>query len=223
MVWRGEVVNVCFHGIGQPGRELEPGEDAYWVGVDDFGAALDLLAERPDVRLSFDDGNASDVAVALPMLVERGLTASFFLVAGRVDQPGSVDAAGVRALVDAGMTVGSHGMAHRPWVGLSAEERRVELEEARDRLAGWAGVPVETAACPLGRYDRQVLGGLRDLGYRRVFSSDRRRSRSDQWLQHRYSVRRHDTPASLRQDVLASPSPIERGRDALKGTVKAWR
>lgn len=223
MVRRDEVVNVCFHGVGTPGRELESGEDAYWVDPDAFAAALDLVAGRPDVRLSFDDGNASDVAVALPALVERGLTATFFLVAGRVGQPGSVDAAGVRALVQAGMTVGSHGMAHRPWVGLSGEERRVELEEARDRLAGWAGAPVVTAACPLGRYDRQVLRGLRALGYRQVFTSDRRRSRAGDWLQHRYSVHRGDTPASLGLDVLAPPSPAERGLDALKGKVKAWR
>jgi len=29
-----DVVNICFHGIGAPRRELEPGKEAYWpVGV----------------------------------------------------------------------------------------------------------------------------------------------------------------------------------------------
>jgi peptidoglycan/xylan/chitin deacetylase (PgdA/CDA1 family) len=219
----GDVVNICFHGVGTPARELEPDEDAYWITEDDFAAVLDMAAERPDVRLSFDDGNASDVAIGLPGLVARGLTATFFLLAGRVGQPGSVDAAGVRALAEAGMTVGSHGMAHRPWVDVSGADRDAELREARDRLSTWAGAPVEVAACPLGRYDRHVLADLRELGYRHVFTSDRRRSRAGDWLQHRYSVRRDDTPATLRLDVLDPPSPLDRGVAALKGKVKAWR
>ena len=33
-------VNILFHGIGTPRRELEPGEDAYWVGRDQFEALL---------------------------------------------------------------------------------------------------------------------------------------------------------------------------------------
>ncbi|HET6953723.1 MAG TPA: polysaccharide deacetylase family protein [Acidimicrobiales bacterium] len=218
-----EVVNVCFHGIGIPGRALEPGEDAYWVTEDAFGDILDLLAAHPEVRISFDDGNASDVAIGLPALLARGLRASFFLLAGRVDQPGSVGAAGVRALVEAGMAVGSHGMDHRPWAGLTGPDRDVELRVARERLSACAGVPVDTAACPLGRYDRAVLADLRSLGYRTVYTSDRRRSRAGDWLQHRYSVRAADTPATLRWDVLEPPAAVERGLAALKGRVKAWR
>ena len=29
-----DVLNICFHGIGTPQRQLEPGEDAYWVDTD---------------------------------------------------------------------------------------------------------------------------------------------------------------------------------------------
>jgi peptidoglycan/xylan/chitin deacetylase (PgdA/CDA1 family) len=218
-----DVVNVCFHGIGAPGRKLEPGEDAYWVTEAAFAAALDLVADRPEVRISFDDGNASDVAVGLPALIERGLTGTFFLLAGRVGAPGSVDADGVRALVEAGMTIGSHGLAHRPWVEVTGDERDAELRQARELLSSLAGVPVDTAACPLGRYDRRVLADLKALGYRTVYTSDRRRSRAGAWLQHRYSVRAGDTPATLRGDVLEPPSPVERGLAALKGKVKEMR
>jgi len=35
------------------------------------------------VQLSFDDGNRSDVGIALPALLERELSATFFVVAGR--------------------------------------------------------------------------------------------------------------------------------------------
>src|SRR5918911_1100678 len=96
------IVNLCFHGIGQPERALEPDEAQYWIDVDRFESLLDEAARNPSVQLAFDDGNASDVAVALPALVARGLTASFFVIAGRLGQPGSLTVAGVRALADAG-------------------------------------------------------------------------------------------------------------------------
>src|SRR6478609_7258795 len=110
------VLNLCFHGIGVPaGRALEPHEDSFWVGTDAFDEMLDLIARSPWVRITFDDGNASDAQIALPALLRRGLRASFFVIAGRCDEPGSLSRADVRELARSGMTVGSHGLRHRNW------------------------------------------------------------------------------------------------------------
>ena len=77
-----EVRNISFHGIGTPeGPEREPDEHRYWVTESAFLRVLDLCASVPNVRLSFDDGNASDAAIALPALLERGLSADFFPIA----------------------------------------------------------------------------------------------------------------------------------------------
>ena len=217
------VNNVCFHGVGTPRRELEPGEDVYWVGTDQFLRILDEVATWPTVRLSFDDGNASDVDIALPALLERGLTAEFFALAGRLDAPGSLRGEGLRTLRRHGMTVGSHGMHHRSWRGLDEAGARVEFVEARDRLSAEVGEPVDVAACPLGRYDRQVITRLRGLGYRRVYTSDRRPARADAWLQPRHSVRRHDTADTLRAAVLDPPALPARLRAEAVGLVKRWR
>lgn len=217
------VVNVCFHGIGTPGRELEPGEDPYWVSETAFHDILDELARWPDVRISFDDGNASDVEIGLPALVERGLTAQFFLLAARLDKPGSVSSDGIRELRAHGMTIGSHGMWHRSWRGLTEAERVEEFVTARDQLADVAGAPVTLAACPLGRYDRQVLGALRKHGYTTVYTSDRRTARSDAWLQPRYSVRKGDTAEGLRAQVRVRPPLARRVRTSAVGVVKRWR
>jgi peptidoglycan/xylan/chitin deacetylase (PgdA/CDA1 family) len=217
-----DAVNVCFHGIGTPRRELEPGEAAYWVGVDTFHAVLDEVADWPRVRISFDDGNASDVDLALPALLERGLTADFFVLAGRLDAPGSLTSASVRELSRHGMTIGNHGMWHRPWRRMSPTTTADELVAARHRLAEAARSTVDRAACPLGRYDRALLIRLRQLGYRRVYTSDRRPARSTAWLQSRYSVRCGDTPDSLRAEVFA-PAPLTRARSAAVGLVKRWR
>ena len=218
-----DVVNVCFHGIGTPTRELEPGEDVYWVSEDSFARILDEVAGWPSVRLSFDDGNQSDVDCALPALRERGLTADFFVVAGRLGQPGSLDDDAVRELRTHGMGIGTHGMWHRSWRGMDERERAEEFVTARARLAGLTGVPVDAAACPRGQYDRRVLSDLRALGYRRVYTSDRRPARAGAWLQPRFSVRRDDTPATVRAEAL-SPAPLARRlRGTAAGVVKRWR
>jgi peptidoglycan/xylan/chitin deacetylase (PgdA/CDA1 family) len=216
-------VNICFHGIGKPPRELEPGEDRYWVPVDDFHRILDEVATWPAVRLSFDDGNTSDVEIALPALVERGLCADFFVLAGRLARPGSLDEDGVRRLRGAGMAIGTHGMSHRTWRGMDQAAREEELILARQRLAQVAGTPVEAAACPLGQYDRGVLGALRRHGYRRVYTSDRRHAQAGAWLQPRFSVRRGDTPEGMRAEALTAPPLIRRARNASVGLVKRWR
>jgi peptidoglycan/xylan/chitin deacetylase (PgdA/CDA1 family) len=223
MTTASSVVNVCFHGIGAPRRELEPGEAAYWVGVEQFQRILDELAGWPQIRISFDDANASDAEIGLPALRERGLSADFFLVAGRLGQPGSLGPDDVRRLHREGMGIGTHGMRHRSWRRLDPAHIREELVDARDRLAEVVGQPVDTAALPLGQYDRHVLAALRRYGYRRVFTSDRRNARHNAWLQPRYSVRRGDTPDSLRAQVFTATPLARRVRAAAIGTVKRWR
>jgi peptidoglycan/xylan/chitin deacetylase (PgdA/CDA1 family) len=219
-----EIINLSFHGVGTPaGPPREQGEHDYWVGRDAFLWLLDELQGRDDVRLSFDDGNASDVEVALPALVERGMRADFFVVAGRLGTPGNVDAGGLRALRSAGMRIGTHGMDHRSWRGLDDDDLAVELVEARHAIADAAGSAVVATALPLGQYDRTVLAALRKHDYRVVYSSDARRARAGAWFQPRYSVRAGDTPQSVRETVLVPPRAHERLRGHLAGIAKRWR
>jgi hypothetical protein len=114
-------------------------------------------------------------------------------------------------------------MRHRSWRRLGLSDSHEELVDARDRIAQVVGRPVDTAAIPMGQYDRQVLGALRRYGYRRVFTSDRRAAQREAWLQPRYSVRRDDTPESLRTQAFG-PTPLgRRVRSAAVGVVKQWR
>jgi peptidoglycan/xylan/chitin deacetylase (PgdA/CDA1 family) len=214
-------VNLCFHGIGTPRRELEPGEDVYWIKVDLFLSILDDASTWPSVQLSFDDGNVSDFEIGLPALTERGLRADFFVLSDRLDRGGSLESGQVRELSERGMTIGSHGAAHRPWPGMDAATQEMEFVLARERLADVAAAPVDMAACPLGRYDRRVLWHLRRLGYQRVFTSDRRPAFTSAWLQPRYSVRHIDTPESLRAEIM--PGLAERMRLEAVGLAKRLR
>jgi peptidoglycan/xylan/chitin deacetylase (PgdA/CDA1 family) len=183
-----QIINLTFHGIGDPPRELDPGEDAVWIGRDRYEAVLDEVRDRDDVRITFDDGNVSDLEIGLPALVDRGLTATFFVVAGRLDAPGFLAASHLRELAAAGMAVGSHGLRHVAWRGLDGNALDAELTEARDLLQDALGVPVREAACPFGAYDRRVVSGLRRRGYRHAYTSDRGAARPGQWLQARNTV-----------------------------------
>jgi peptidoglycan/xylan/chitin deacetylase (PgdA/CDA1 family) len=220
---RHAVISVAFHGIGPPPAELEPADQAYFIPRDLFLAVLDEIAGLPNVELSFDDGYASDIEMALPALVERSLSASFFPVAGRLGEPGFIDVTGIKALRAAGMTIGSHGMRHRPWRGLDANSMHEELSQARSVIAEASGTSVGTAACPFGSYDRQVLKALRSYGYTKVYTSDRRRARMGAWLQPRYSVTQNDTLQSVRRTVLAPAPYHDQLRRAAAARVKAWR
>ena len=217
------VLNLCFHGIGVPGRRpLEPGEDSFWVGADAFEEMLDVVARSPWVRITFDDGNASDAQIALPALLRRGLRASFFVIAGRCDEPGSLSRADVRELAQGGMTVGSHGMRHRNWRRLDEEGIREEFVDAPRLLGDAAGEPVREASFPFGDYDRRAIATLRRHGFSRVYTIDGRPARPDAWLQHRYIVRSDDTPeriAGLARDPRQATDILR----SLKRATKRWR
>lgn len=216
-----QIINLTFHGIGDPPRPLDPGEASVWIGQDRYEAVLDSVADRDDVHITFDDGNASDLEIGLPALQRRGLTATFFVVAGRLGTPGFLDADGVRALRAAGMRIGSHGLHHVPWRGLDDAQLDAELTAARDALQDALGAPVHEAACPFGAYDRRVVTALRRRGYRHAYTSDRGLARSGQWLQARNTVLEHggaDVAAIARR-----PSPLASAARTAKHLAKRWR
>jgi peptidoglycan/xylan/chitin deacetylase (PgdA/CDA1 family) len=213
------VVNLCFHGIGEPGRELEPDEAQYWVGEEQFAELLEVVRRRPILRLTFDDGNASDVELALPAVRRAGLEATFFLIAGRIGLRGSVDADGVRELARTGMTLGNHGFRHRPWRSLDEAGEREELVEARAVIAGAAGKAVDVASFPFGEYDRGALRAVRRAGFRHVYTVDGGPARPDAWLQSRHTITSAETATSLEQLAQAG-----RGvRQSVSSALKRWR
>jgi peptidoglycan/xylan/chitin deacetylase (PgdA/CDA1 family) len=217
------VLNICFHGIGTPQRSLEPGESRYWITIDNFHRMLDEIAGWPHVRISFDDGNVSDIEIGLAALIQRNLTATFFVLAGRLTSPGSLDDGDIRELRRNQMTIGTHGMDHLPWRDMSRDTRDRELVEARRRIADISASPVDEAALPLGRYDRRLLSDLRQLGYVAVHTSDRRAAHLGSWLQPRFSVRSDDTPQTLREGVLKRPPWPLRMKLEAKGVAKRFR
>lgn len=200
------ILNLGFHGIGAPqGRDFGEGERDFWATRDFLEAALDGAVEttidgagyRPYVNLSFDDGNSTDLEIALPALTKRNLQATFFIVPGWLGTPGFIDEDGVRTLAASGMTIGNHGLAHHHWTALTPDELTREVAEAREALERLTGTEVNTVAIPYGDYDDAVLRLLREHGYDHVFTSDGGTADPAAWLQPREHPRAGQTPADL--------------------------
>ena len=220
---RSKVAVFNVHGIGSPPRPLDHDEDKTWITVEQFEGLLDVIVGRDDVRLTFDDGNSSDLEIGLPLLLERGLTAEFFLPAGLLGEPGRLDASGVVELHRAGMTIGSHGWAHRDWRRLEPSQRREEFGDARRVLAELVGGSVSRAAVPFGSYDRHVLRTLRRSGVTCVYTSDGGWTHSQAWIQARTSARADHDSDWARTILESRPSLIRRARGVAARTVKRVR
>jgi len=183
---------INFHGIGSPKRVLDSGESPFWLTLDFFRHLLDRIAEHPErnsLVLTFDDGNSSDLELALPELLERRLSAEFFVLAGRLGHQGSLNAGDVRALHFSGMRIGSHGTDHVDLTGLPRQQLATNLANSKAVLEGICGVPIRSFAIPFGRYNRSVLGAIRKAGFDTAFTSDGGPTRGDRFVLPRRSVR----------------------------------
>ncbi len=184
---------LTFHGLGdETPPDATAAERKVWVPVEWFDAIVGALPSR-GVTLAFDDGNSSDAEHALEVLTRRGHKARFFVLAERVGSPGYLTERQLGELHEAGMKIGSHGLRHRDWRGCSDGELREELVGSRRALRELLGVEVDEAACPFGSYDRRVLHGLREAGYRKVYTSDGGSARAGAWLSPRNTVHREQT------------------------------
>lgn len=154
------------------------------IAVDDgwsFVTPAEVLAEpdKPRLALTFDDGVASVLTHALPVLRHHGIPATAFIVTGWADGRQRfgyeyvLDWPGVRALLGAGMSIASHSVTHPDFGRLSMAEARRELEVSRERLHHMLGVETDDFAIPLGQSGNWTDAAARaagDAGYRTVYA-----------------------------------------------------
>jgi peptidoglycan/xylan/chitin deacetylase (PgdA/CDA1 family) len=215
-----------FHGIGTPHPGVDSKERAVWMSRERFAALMDYVVairtkELP-VVITFDDGNASDLTMALPELTARGLTATFFVCAGRLQTPRYLNAEDVRHLLSTGMKVGSHGMHHRNWRTLDDAALTEEINSARRLLEDACDAPVTAAGIPFGSYDRRVLAKLRAEGFVNVYTSDCGLAIQGAWLKPRNTLGDSAVQEDIRRALGSSFSLASLLRSARK-TYKRLR
>lgn len=216
-----------FHGVGTPRATLPPDEAPYWCEPELYFRLLDaivaLQAETgAPVEITFDDGNRSDLDIAAPALVERGLSATFFVCAGRLNDPYYLDPAALRTLTDMGMGIGSHGHSHTDLRKTDEATLRLETSESRQAIADAVRGDVDGFAIPFGSYDRRVLGAL--TGYKRIYTSDEiRADRSELRIVPRIAYVSGWRPETVRERALEKYSFLRRQKNRLRVYYKRLR
>jgi peptidoglycan/xylan/chitin deacetylase (PgdA/CDA1 family) len=151
------------------------------------GQAKGTLPARA-VALTFDDGYASILDAAWPLLKDRGLPATLFVVSGYVDgrrrfpwDAKHADAQHTRLsdiddilqAADEGLTIGSHTVTHRWLPGLDMADLHEEMVGSRAALERELGRHVRSIAYPMGGWNRAVRDAAAIAGYRIGVTVDR--------------------------------------------------
>lgn len=197
-----------------------------FVDVDTLLGALDGDRELPprSLLLTFDDAYVDLLEVALPVLVERGIPAVVFAVAGRLGATNEwdsrnrattldlLDADGLRALVAKGVEVGSHTTTHRRLDEVPAGEWEGELTGAADRLEAAGLSRPRTFSYPYGAWSPALAAAAREAGYRLAFTVDwgEVAAGADPYALPRVEVHAGDGPRGLRLKLAAAgrPAPL---------------
>ncbi len=131
--------------------------------------------DKDAVSLTFDDGFENFFSVAAPMLVERALPATVFVVPENVGRTNTWDDGkggiaipslplmswdDIRAVKDAGIDIGGHGMTHVSLEGLSGESLGREISNCADIIESETGSRPMNFAYPYGNHDAASVAAV---------------------------------------------------------------
>lgn len=157
------------------------------ISMDQNGNWINYRKDSCNILITFDDGFYNNLKNALPILLKNQVSAVFFLIADcieRGDPPSFVtDRLGreaqasmyktlavddAKSMLAAGMTIGSHSLAHSNHTELLDDEALADGQHARRRLEAALGVVINTFAFPWGLHTESQLEKFQTV-YRRVF------------------------------------------------------
>ena len=175
---------LMYHELELPGRPLcqsDPGYRRYVVPAAQFesqlrhlksvgylGTSIGKLPEGIETKqfaLTFDDGCATDLGSAAPILKTLGFNATFYVTVGFLGKAGYMTEAQVRELGEAGFEIGCHSMTHPYLTDLDSAGLHREIVEAKDRLERIVGHAIEHYSCPGGRWNYRVVAKVKEAGY----------------------------------------------------------
>jgi peptidoglycan/xylan/chitin deacetylase (PgdA/CDA1 family) len=135
------------------------------------------LPRRPIV-LTFDDAYRNVYQVAWPLMRERAMTGTLFVVADHVggsnewDQEKGMprlelmDAAELEEMARSGWELGSHGCRHCELTKANENQQRDEVFRSKSQLESRLGITPEFYAYPYGSHTQAAKRMLGDAGYR---------------------------------------------------------
>ncbi|MBB2909909.1 peptidoglycan/xylan/chitin deacetylase (PgdA/CDA1 family) [Streptosporangium becharense] len=169
------------------------------------GEAAGAPKGRTVVALTFDDGDATHLAVAR-MLQKRGMRGTFYINTDTIGRDEKLTRDQVAAIAKGGHEIGGHTLTHVRLTELTRNEQRPQICDDRRALVEWGYRPT-TLAYPFGSVDGDAKAVARECGYdaARVVGGLQQWScpgcvaAEDLRPKDRYGIR---TPGSIREDTL---------------------
>lgn len=219
---------INFHGLGEPHSNVMQDESRFWCDEREFERFLDAIIDfqskpqrETEIRITFDDGNKSDLRIGVPALVERGLDATFFVCSDRLRNPIYLSPTDLAEMESRGMMIGCHGATHVPLRGLDNQRLKAETTNARAKLSDMLGHGVSSFAIPFGSYDRRVMNALKDFD--EVHTSDFQASRPGSRIVTRHSYICGWSVEDFRKTVANLPTGPKAWLGKTKLLVKRFR
>ncbi len=132
--------------------------------LDGFAGKLPLPSKP--VIITFDDGWKTQYTSAFPLLKQRKLTATFYVVSSYMGYGAYFDWAMTKEISDAGMTIAGHTIDHSDLSKKSVTEIDRQLRESKAALEKQLGITVTHFAYPYGAYTNVIADALKRDGYR---------------------------------------------------------
>jgi peptidoglycan/xylan/chitin deacetylase (PgdA/CDA1 family) len=144
--------------------QLDALKKAGWHTITLATLANDLQTRsKPPARtfvITIDDGWDDGYKYALPILLEHGFVATYFIIAGRIDHPGFLTSAHLQALVAAGDEIGDHTMDHVYLTRQRGAKLTFEIDAAAARIAQVTGYWPESLAYPYGMENSKTVAAV---------------------------------------------------------------
>ena len=150
-------------------QQLQALVAAGWHTITVAQLAADLEAGRPPVPRTFaitiDDGNQDGFTNAFPTLVALRLVATYYVVTGRLGEPGDLTRDEIARLASAGMEIGDHTVDHVNLTRLSGTALERQIVEAEFTIQSIVGERPATFAYPFSDWDPGVVSGVARAGF----------------------------------------------------------
>ena len=182
-----------------------------------------------EVLITFDDGYESVYNSVFPILQRHGFTACVFLITGYVGKYNEWDVNWgrkfkhlswdqIKEMKEYGFSFGSHTVNHPDLTKLEKRFVEYELKRSKQMLEDRLSQEVDFLSFPFGKYNQEVEGLARDIGYRMAFTicPKPQSSSSGSLVDGRLGMYLFDSPLTLK-------IKLERGKlfwvEDLKGRI----
>jgi peptidoglycan/xylan/chitin deacetylase (PgdA/CDA1 family) len=220
-------------------EQLDALVDGGWTTLTASEYAAARCTGRPiparSVVLTFDDGFTDFATVALPMLRDRGLTATLYVPTGLVGDTSRwmthereterplLDWRELAEIADSGVEIGAHSHTHPQLDRLPLWRLAAELRRPREVLENQLQLSVQTFAYPYGYRTAAVRRAVAEAGYVAACAVDDlpTKATDDSYELPRLTIAGGTTAETFLHQLQSPRTTIRTVRSRVKATV--WR